>query len=204
MGKGDGKWLALGGAGVLMAGTVLFATFAAAGFAGLPGGSKNVADSGGEVVEGDVEFTTTYYDPGQGGINGSNCGGAHGRICLKSGSPTGYEVTEDSTGKKYTGAGAIPQPGSVNYDQVPLGYLHGKDWKGKGIIIPCYNDDKPFLPLDHFATSITKANRLDLAMTGAANDNFVACLQKRKIKTESAGGGFNGGTVIKGKIVELK
>ena len=203
-------WAAAGLA-VLALSIMVFATIAVASVVGLGGGggsSSQPSSSGpgaGATVQGDVEFQFTYYDPAVGGINGTNCGGAHGTICAKSGSPTGYETTEELTGKKYTGAGAIPQEGAVDYSQVPLPYLHGPEdkWKNKGIVIPCYNDDKPFVPVDHYASSITEPNALDLAMTGAAHDKFMQCLQQRKVQTSPGTNGYGDATKIKGKIVEL-
>lgn len=182
--------------------------FLAAGLASIggTGGGSSSGSGAGETVKGDVEFMFTYYDPAVGGINGSVGGGAHGRVFPKSGTPTGYEVTEDSTGKKYTGGGAIPQETAVDYNKVPLPYLHGpaSKWKNKGIIIPCYNNDQPFPATDHYATSITAPNALDLVMTGEAHSKFQQCLQQRKIKTSPANNGYSPATKIKGKIVELK
>ncbi|MDP9211712.1 MAG: hypothetical protein M3N59_00310 [bacterium] len=209
MAKSSGApWLILGGGVFLASLAMIPVLLVAAALAGTGGGG------GGEDAEeftdvGDVEFKMTYYDPGQGGINGSNCGGAHGRFCLKDGTPTGYEVTEDRTGKTFTGGGAIPQTsqhegGSVNVADVPLYYDHSEGTKGKAILIPCYNDDKPFLPLDHFATSVTEPNALDLVMTGAASDRFRACLEERGIRTSPTSNGHGAATLIKGKIVELE
>ena len=194
----------------LMAAVFFFSFFllVAIGMAGGGGGESTASTGEGFTEEGDVEFVITYYDPGQGGINGTNCGGAHGRFCLKGGSPTGYEVTEDRTGEKFTGGGAIPQPstdgGPVAINEYPLYYDHEKGTGGKAIVIPCYNDDQPFLPLDHFATSVTAPNALDLVMTGEANSKFLACLEKRKIKTSSASNGHGAATKIKGKIVRMQ
>lgn len=197
---------------VLALSIMIFAAIAVASAVGFSGGGSSTStqtastDPGaGSTVDGDVEFQFTYYDPAVGGINGTNCGGAHGKICAKSGSPTGYETTELLTGKKYTGAGAIPQESAVDYGEVPLPYMHGPEskWKNKGIVIPCYNDDKPFVPVDHYATSITVANALDLAMTGAAHDRFMQCLSEKNIQTSPGNNGLSPATKIKGKIVEL-
>lgn len=199
-------------AGVFAIMFVFLGLLTAAGFAsfGNQGGSPQQA-AGGDFVElGDVEFVVTYYDPGQGGINGTNCGGAYGDMCLAPGgsnSPTGYIVTEHRTNRKFTGGAAHPQPtsegGSVDVKKIPLYYSPSKGTNGKAIVIPCYNDDQPFLPVDRFATSVTAPNALDLVMTGAANSRFVDCLRKRKIKTSPASNGHGSATRMKGKIVEL-
>lgn len=212
MGGSENKWLALLGLGVggflfLLLGGIFLAAGAVTN--GGKGGSGGGDGSGGATVEGDVDFLFTYYDPGQGGINGTNCGGSHGRVCSDGSSPTGYKITEDRTKKKFNGGGAIPQAsggghsGSVDLKKIPLPYDHSKGTGGKGIIIPCYNEDKPFLPVDHYATSITAPNAIDLAMTGAAHSKFQSCLKKKGVKTSGGHNGFSPATKIKGKIVEM-
>lgn len=208
--KTDNKIAAIAGGGSLLTlGVLSFAGFMAFQLAGAGDSMAGETDTG-AVVEGDIEFQITHYDPAQGGINGRNCGGSHGRMCADGGSPTGYRVTEDRTGKKFSGGAAIPQAssgehsGSVDLRKIPLFYDHGKGTKGKAIVIPCYNKDQPFLPVDHFATTVTAPNALDLVMTGEANDKFVQCLQDRKIKTSGGHNGHGGATKIKGKIVEMK
>jgi len=155
-------------------------------------------------VQGDVEFWITHYDPAQGGINGRDCGGSAGKICSDKSSPTGYTFTRN--GKKLdTGAIAVPQDsanhskGKVDINNIPVPLIHDKVERQAKIIIPGYNNSKPTIVGDHFASKVTKANRLDLACSTEKWREVSAYWNKNKLILDS-GRGYNGGSKIMGKI----
>lgn len=167
--------------------------------------SETDAASSGGLVTGDVEFWVTHYDPGLGGINGHNCGGAAVKVCKDPGSPTGY-VGRYNGKNVSTGVIAVPQDktydsiGKVNIGQIPVPLVHDKVLEQAKIIIPGYNNSQPTIVGDHFASTITKPNRLDLACTAEQWAKVADYWSKNKLKLDSESG-YNGGTKIMGKIV---
>jgi hypothetical protein len=72
------------------------------------------------------------------------------------------------------------------------------------VYIPGYNGNQPAYVADHFATSITAPNRVDLSFNECGGPNYkkmVDYWSANKIKTESINVRFNGGTKIMGKIM---
>lgn len=170
------------------------------------GSASDDAAFDGEVIDGDVEFWVTHYDPAQGGINGRNCGGAMVKVCKDTSSPTHY-VGKYGGNNISTGVIAVPQDskyhsrGKVDIDKIPVPLLHDKRVLQQAkIIIPGYNDSQPTIVGDHFATTITKPNRLDLACSSEQWKKVGEYWSKNKLKLDSASG-YNGGTKIMGKVV---
>lgn len=156
-------------------------------------------------VEGDVEFWITTYDPAKGGINGRDCGGSMIKVCSDSSSPTGY-VGKYNGNVVSNGVIAVPQDstyhsrGRVDINAIPVPLLHSsKVLEQAKIIIPGYNNSLAVPVGDHFATTITKPNRLDLACRNYCPE-MVAYWTANKLKLDSASG-LNGGSKVMGKIV---
>lgn len=154
-------------------------------------------------VEGNVEFWITHYDPAKGGINGHDCGGAAGKICSDPASPTGYKFT--GAGATDTGAIAVPQDskyhkrGRADINQIPVPLVHSKVKDQAKIAIPGYNMGKATVIGDHFATTITKPNRLDLACSASRYNQMKAYWVKNKLILDT-GKGVNGGAKIMSKV----
>jgi len=162
-------------------------------------------------ADADTEFWVTRYDPAKGGINGKDCGGAAADIGLVSNtkstcltadernlfaeSPTGYVTKKDGVILD-TAAIAVPQ---VN-DGVPVPLIHNKVAEQARILIPGYNANNPAIVADHFASTVTKKNRLDLVCTATKWQDVANYWNKYKLALDSAAG-LNGGTKIMSKIV---
>lgn len=156
-------------------------------------------------VTGDVEFWFTTYDPAKGGINGRDCGGAVLRVCSDSDSPTGY-VGKYNGKVVSNGVIAVPQDskyhsgGHVDINQIPVPLIHSKKVLQQAkIIIPGYNKSEAVFVGDHFASMITKPNRVDLACKDYCPE-MVKYMKKNKLILDR-GSGYNGGTKVLGKVV---
>ncbi len=183
----------------------VFIIFIVALTVGLMGGGGEVEDkTDTAAITGDVEFWITTYDPGKGGINGHNGGGSMLKVWLNSSSPTGY-IGKYNGKKVSTGVIAVPQDskyhsgGHVDINKIPVPLIHSKKvLKQAKIIIPGYNNSEATPVGDHFASTVTKPNRLDLACVDYCPE-MVAYWKKHKLKLDS-GSGLNGGSKVMGKI----
>lgn len=167
-------------------------------------------DEGGTVI-GNVDFLVTTYDPMLGGDNGDLTASA-GKIAVNDKSPTGF-VTQTFDGRSWTAGIAVPQDsthhrnGVVDIKKIPVPLLHDpkKDYK-KGIIIPGYNDNKPAPVFDHYATSITEPNSVDLLCRHTpkgCSDQLYWYWDKNKIPHSSGHNGYSSAEKVKGKVVDI-